>query len=259
MTPAGALLAILAAAPAPGDADAERQAVERALRQGRVVSVTTLTEGVTRSSRVELRDGTRTVRALFKTADVQAPSRYAFGGETVSFYRDTYHHEVAAYVLDTLLGLGLVPPVVERKIEGRKGSLQAWVERALPRFAPAAPPEDMGRAEERMHAMRLFDYLVFNTDRHVRNVVFTPDWRPVAIDNSIAFHAFLKPYRPLYRFPRGPLERLRALDARALRDALRRHLQKDEIAALQERRTRVLRLADEALAAPAPEPVLFEW
>ena len=66
-----------------------------------------------------------------------------------------------------------------------------------------------------MHAMRLFDYLIFNTDRHVRNVVFTPDWRPVAIDNSIAFHAFLRPFRPLYRFPRGPLDRLRRLDGRA--------------------------------------------
>jgi hypothetical protein len=119
-------------------------------------------------------------------------------------------------VLDTLLGFGLVPPVVERKIEGKRGSLQAWVERSLARFAPATPPSDMGRANEEMHAMRLFDYLIFNTDRHVRNVVFTPDWRPVAIDNSIAFHAFLRPFRPLYRFPRGPLDRLRRLDARAL-------------------------------------------
>src|SRR5690349_21096608 len=117
-------LLMLAAAALPAGADAERQAVERALRKGRIVSVAPLGEGITNSSRVELRDGPRTVTAVFKTADTRVKSRYGFGSETVGFYRDTYRHEVAAYVIDTLLGFGLVPPVVERKIEGKTGSLQ---------------------------------------------------------------------------------------------------------------------------------------
>ena len=251
-------LLLLAAASLPGETDAERLAVERVLRKGRVVSVVPLGEGITNSSRVELREGPRTVSAVFKTADTRVKSRYTFGTEAVGFYRDTYRHEVAAYIFDTLLGFGLVPPVVERKIGGRKGSLQAWVDRRLTRFAPAAPPADMNRADEQMHAMRLFDYLIFNTDRHVRNVVFAPDWRPVAIDNSIAFHAFVRPFRPLYRFPRGPLDRLRRLDARALESALSRYLDPDEIAALVARRERVLQRADEVVAA-AGAATLFDW
>jgi hypothetical protein len=253
-----ALLMLMAAA-LPADVEAERQAVERVLRDGRVVSIVPLGEGITNSSRVELRDGPRTVTAVFKTADTRVKSQFTFGSETVGFYRDTYRHEVAAYVLDTLLGFGLVPPSVERKVEGKRGSLQAWVDRSLSRFAPAPPPADQARADEQMHAMRLFDYLIFNTDRHVRNVVFGTDWRPVAIDNSIAFHAFVRPFRPLYRFPRGPLERLRALDARALDSALRRSLDRDEIAGLVRRRERVLRLADDAVAADGANAVLFEW
>jgi len=250
---------LLAAATAAAGADAEALAMERALREGRIVSITPLGEGVTNSSRVELRDGARTLRAVFKTADVRVQeSAYRFGAETVEAYRDTYRHEVAAYELDKSLGLRLVPPVVERKIGKQKGSLQAWVDRALPRFAPAEPPADMDRADEGVQAMRLFDYLIFNTDRHVRNVVFGPDWRPAAIDNSIAFHPFLRPYRPLYRFPRGPIERLRGLDARALRRALGRYLEKDELAGLEERRARVLRLVDAAIASSGPES-LFEW
>ena len=252
------LALLLATAALPAEADVERLAVERVLRQGRVVSVVPLGEGITNSSKVELRDGPRTVRAVFKTADTRLKSKFGFGTETVGFYRDTYRHEVAAYVLDTLLGFGLVPPVVERKIEGKRGSLQAWVERSLARFAPATPPSDMSRANEEMHAMRLFDYLIFNTDRHVRNVVFTPDWRPVAIDNSISFHAFLPPFRPLYRFPRDPLDRLRRLDARALESALDRYLDADEIAALRQRRERVLQRADEAAASDGAAAV-FDW
>lgn len=246
---------LLAAANAAAGADAEALAVERALREGRIVSVTPLGEGITNSSRVELRDGARSLRAVFKAADVRVEkSPYRFGSETVGAYRDTYRHEVAAYELDKQLGLRLVPPVVERKIGKQKGSLQAWVERALPRFAPALPPADMGPADEGVHAMRLFDYLIFNTDRHLRNVLLGPDWRPAAIDNSIAFHPFLRPYRPLYRFPRGPIERLRLLDARSLRRALGRYLENDELAGLEERRARVLRLVD----AAGPE-ALFEW
>ena len=114
-------LLLLAAASLPAGADAERLAVERVLQKGRVVSIVPLGEGITNSSRVELRDGTRAVSAVFKTADTRVKSRYSFGTETVGLYRDTYRHEVAAYVLDTLLGFGLVPPVVERKIEGRRG------------------------------------------------------------------------------------------------------------------------------------------
>jgi hypothetical protein len=254
------LAGVLIAATVAAGADAERQAVEHALREGRIVSVAPLGEGVTNSSRVELRDGERTVQAVFKTADQRMKSRYAFGAETVKVYRDTWRHEMAAYVLDTRLGFSLVPPTVEREIDGKKGSLQAWVDRSIARFEAAMqPPLNMDHADDAVQAMRLLDYLIFNSDRHVRNVVFTSDWRPVAIDNSIAFHAFVRPYRPMYRFPRGPLERLRRLEPGALDAAVAPWLEKDERAALRERRQRVLRLADSVLAALGEKAALFDW
>lgn len=253
------MLAWLLLAAAPGLGGAGPEADERFLKGARIVSIEPIGEGITGASRVVLQDGARTGRAAFKTIDTRLQTRYSFGGETVGTYRDTYRHELAAYALDKLLGFRLVPPVVERKIDGRKGSLQIWVERTLPRFAPAVPPADSRRAAEAMHAMRLFDYLVYNTDRHPRNVVLDPTWRPVAIDHSLAFHAFTRPYRPLYRFPRGPVDRLRRLDARALDQALRRHLGKDELAGLRTRRLRALEHVDAAIAAQGPEATLFDW
>ena len=68
----------------------------------------------------------------------------------------------------------------------------------------------------------------------------------------------MRPYRPLYRFPRGPVERLRGLDARSLGRALGRYLEKDELAGLAERRGRVLRLVDAAIASSGRDS-LFEW
>jgi hypothetical protein len=136
--------------------------------------------------------------------------------------------------------------------------LQAWVERPLARFGQGPIPEAPERAETYVHAQRFFDYLIFNTDRHWRNVMLGPDWRPVAIDHSIAFHPFLRPYRPLYRFPRGPLDALERLDPGLLMERLSRELEPDEIGALLERRLRVLALARKARDEGRTD-AFFEW
>ena len=41
---------------------------------------------------------------------------------------DNWRFEVAAYRIDRLIGLGLVPATIEREYRGRAGSLQWWVE-----------------------------------------------------------------------------------------------------------------------------------
>lgn len=231
---------------------------EQALRQGKVLSTREVGQGISGAVLVRLRQGDAEVAAVFKSAEVSSAGGFGFHGETVATYRDTWRHEVAAYELDRLLALRLVPPTVERKLGGKRGSLQAWAERPLSRFGQGPPPEDPGRADTYMHAQRFFDYLIFNTDRHVRNVLFGSDWRPVAIDNSIAFHPFVRPYRPIHRFPRGPAEALERLDPRAFRKRLGRYLEKDEIQGLLARRARLLALVAAARAEGRAD-AFFEW
>jgi hypothetical protein len=231
---------------------------ERALREGTVVSSREVGQGISGAVLVRLRQGDAEVAAVFKSAETIVESDFSFHGETVATYRDTWKHEVAAYELDRLLALRLVPPTVERKLGGKRGSLQAWAERPLSRFGQGPPPEDPARADTYMHAQRFFDYLTFNTDRHVRNVLLGSDWRPVAIDNSITFHPFVRPYRPLHRFPRGPAEALERLDPHALRERLGRYLEKDEIQGLLARRARLLTLMAAARAEGRAD-AFFEW
>ncbi len=238
-------------------AKAEAKLCEQALREGKVISTREVGQGISGAVRVTLRLGDTEVAAVFKRADTKVPG-YVFHGEKAPTFRDSWRHEVAAYELDQLLGLRLVPATVPRKIGGKSGSLQAWGDLPLARFGQGPLPPDPALSENYLHAQRFFDYLIFNTDRHARNVMFGSDWRPVAIDQSIAFHPLKRPYRPLYRFPRGPVEALERLDARAIRDRLGRYLDQDEIEGLLARRTFLLGLV-QAARAEGRKDALFDW
>lgn len=238
-------------------ARADAAGCERLLREGAIVSSEEVGEGITGALRLVVRLRDQEARAVFKSVETVVDG-YRYGTEKVARFRDSWKHEVAAYELDRLLGLGLVPATVERRLDGRRGSVQAWVDRPLERFRPSPPPADAARADHNVHAQRLFDYLVFNTDRHVNNVLLDASWRPVAIDNSIAFHPFLEPYRPLYRFPRAPLAALKALDPKVLAERMKGLLEKEELKGLLARRERVLELAKEAETRD-PAGTLFDW
>jgi len=253
--PALLLVAVLAAS----EAEPNRGKTEHLLRTARVTSIVEVGQGITGSHRAALEAAGRRLRAIFKTVDQRNDFEFRFGRETAPVYRDSYKHEVAAYELDKLLGLGLVPVAVERKIDGRRGSVQVWVERPWRRFVHGQPPPDRRRADEDVHVVRLFDYLVFNPDRHFRNLLFAEDWRPILIDHSLAFQTLKLPSRPLHRFPRGPVERLRTLDRRRMKKVLGRYLAKDQLRALEQRRRRVLELVAATIAEHPREEVLFEW
>lgn len=243
----------------PPQEDPARDAVERVLATARIVSNVAVGQGITGARILELEsDGLRR-RAVFKTVDERIEFDYQFGRETAAGYRDSFRHELAAYEIDKLLGLGLVPPVVQREVDGRPGSLQVWVTRTNLRFVRQYPLPAPESASQHVHAVRLLDYLIFNTDRHLRNLFFDEQWRPVVIDHSMAFHSFTRPSRPLYRFPREPVARLRALDRKRLEDALGKYLDDDQLDALEARRRIALEMVDRAVAERGGDETLFEW
>ena len=54
-------------------------------------------------------------------------------------FRESYKAEIAAYALDKLLQLDMVPPSVERQLEGSRGAAQLWVEDVTPPGRDAPP------------------------------------------------------------------------------------------------------------------------
>ena len=233
--------------------------IERFLKLAEIVATEPVGQGITAALRVELSDGEMQRPAIFKAVETGHEFGFLYGTEMARVYRDSYKHEIAAYEIDKLIGLGLIPPVVEREIDGVTGSLQMWIEDKWRRFVEGQPPPDRRRADDAVHATRLLDYLIFNTDRHFRNLIFGPGWRPIVIDHSIGFHAMKIPFRPLYRFPRQPIERLRSLRGRQIRRALEPYLSKEQIKWVERRRKVVLDLVKASVKRSGNDVALYDW
>jgi len=103
----------------------------------------------------------------------------------------------------------------------------------------------------------LFDYLIYNQDRRVHNLMLAPGWAPVLIDHSMTFNTFTRPFRPMRRFPRDVIQRLRALDRRVVRKALGRYLRRSQIDAFMTRRGIVLETVDRQIAQHGEAVVLY--
>ena len=234
-----------------------REEREAYLRSAKVVSMKDVGEGATHPLKVKLDDGTTQMKAIFKSVDLRTKWASRFGSETAKGYIDSYKNEIAAYELDKLLGLNMLPVTVERKIEGKRGSLREWVEHVIPHYGHDEAPPDVDRMHDQMHVVWLFDYLIYNVDRRTHNLMLGPGWAPVLIDHSLGFMDHRKPFRPMYRFPREVIQRLRALDERAIRQALRRYLKRHQIKALMRRRQIVLEHVDHQLAERDESEVFF--
>ena len=102
------------------------------LRDARIVGMKPIGVGVTKPMKVTLSDGERTHHAVWKSIDeVRHGVVKGRNGGFQAAFKDSYKYEIAAYELDKMLGFDLVPPTVEREIDGKKGSLQLWVEGAF--------------------------------------------------------------------------------------------------------------------------------
>jgi hypothetical protein len=240
------------------------EAAESFLKTARVVKRKAIGVGVTHPYQLTLDDGTRTLKAAWKTID-ESPSgvKQFVDGKFEANFRDSYMFEIAVYELDKLLGLGLVPPTVEREINNENGSVQLWVEGSLTeweRRKQNLKPPDVERWNEQMFKVRLLHQLTYNTDyTNIRNILVDPDFRIYAIDFSRAFrlHDALLAEADLTRFSRSALARLRGLDRPLLEQKLDRWLTRWEMEGLLKRRDRILALAERRLAEQGEDAALY--
>ena len=83
---------------------------ETFLKTAGIVKRKALGKGITASDQLTLSDGTRTLKAVWKTIDEFKRGVTSFPGAGVMVdYEDSYRFEIAAYELDKLLGFDLVP------------------------------------------------------------------------------------------------------------------------------------------------------
>ncbi len=213
--------------------------------------------------RVTLTDGSRTLRAVFKHEDTRYPEFRFSDGREVQQARDSYRHEIAAYELDRLLGLDIVPPCVERKIGSKTGSLCFWVEGSMTeaeRREKGLQPSDPKRYKGQLREIELFQQLIADLDySDLRNLVVDESLRIHKVDSSMAFDADPDLLTGLYssRLSRRLIRALETLDKKELNELFKPWLHKDQRGSLWERRNRILKRAKQLIADYGEERTLY--
>ena len=175
-------------------------------------------------------------------------------GKYQGFY-ESYQSEIAAYEMDKFLGLGMVPPTVERRIEGEGGSAQLWVENVKRWDAknPVRGPDNRASALQSVR-LKMFDQLIGNIDRNQGNLLYDAEFHYILIDHSRAFGEVvdLNQYaKPLFVDP-VLWDRMQALTMERLEAAVGKRVSKGMLYAVLDRRNRMKRDIDKLLAARGP-------
>ena len=119
-------------------------------------------------------------------------SKTVFQGDrgTEMNFRDTWKFNVAGYRLARILGLDMVPPSIERNVRGTHSAVTWWVDNSMMEVDRMkkhieAPDKDSWNRE--MYVVRVFDQLIYNTDRNLQNLLIDADFHIWMIDHTRAF------------------------------------------------------------------------
>ena len=179
--------------------------------------------------RCTLRPGGPVSRMAWKT----------FPAGAIRGFRESYKAEIAAYEIDKLLKLEMVPPTVERALEGHTGAGTVWVEGAVGLGEGTSGAPDSARWEKQLAQMATFDALIGNAARNMGNALRDPVWNLVLIDHSRAFGPATDPLPDLSKIDKELWARIEALTRAQLDAALGPWLDKDQIGAILDRRERM--------------------
>jgi len=145
---------------------------EKFLLTAEVVSIEKHLEiGRTNFWKVLLNDGKKELKAIFKYVNRSRPSLFS----------DSYKYEIAAYKVNKILGINLVPPVVERKINGQTGSLQIMIENVLTernRKIQNIEPEKPDVFKNDIDTIKIFEILVNDQCNDSEDILIQKDdWK----------------------------------------------------------------------------------
>ncbi len=243
---------------------ASREKWEGFLKSADIVGTGDIPEGVTKPIRIFLKKGEIDGSGAWKK--VKGVRRGFLEG---------WRYEIAAYEMDKLLRLNMVPPTVEREFKGEKGSLQFWMEFEMDDLERMeqnieVPTSKLGNWEKMKYLMRAFDSLIANEDRTQQNVCYTKDWRMILIDHSRSFRSSKKftknlvygkngiKERNLFRtLPKAFVENVKALSLDNIKKAVGPYLKDKEIKSILARKELLLSEVDEMIREKGEDKVLY--
>ena len=218
--------------------------IEQFLKSAEVVGVEEIGVGVTKPRRATLAPGGPCDRIAWKPI---IPGRY-------SGYWESYKSEIAAYELDKLLGMGMIPPTVEKDVKGVKGAAVMWVSPVksfkelggVPglKGVSGPPPAQIASWTRQITVAKMFDNLVGNIDPNLGNWLVDPSWNLILIDHTRAFTSTKDLYHQLVRVDADLWAKMKALDEPTLTTALGAWLDKGQIKSILQRRDKMQQAVD---------------
>jgi hypothetical protein len=235
--------------------------IEHYLANATLVSMKRIPVGVSDPRKLLLAgDGLR-VNAVFKDIDDQQ-KKVRDQKKFYLHWRDWFGYDIAAYRLDRLLNLNRIPPVIQRTIKHRPGSVQIWLQgvitETMRRDAGHDPP-NVGRYNQQKDIMHVFDNLVANRDSNLGNTLIDGNWRLWFIDCSRCFGASpdLLYLEAITHCERDLYESLKALDRAEVDKQLSEYLSAAEIEALLTRRDKIVAHIEQLIAEWSEPIILF--
>jgi hypothetical protein len=256
-------LACVGSAVGADETTLSKEQIKQFLLTAKVVKSHEAKKGITGTLRLTLSDGTVTHDASFQPVDEHKDVMKLNNGAVELNFVDSYKYNIAAYALAELLGIDdLLPVYVERKYEGKVGSLSWWlpvkmdeVERHKQNLSAPDPDE----WNKQMYKVRVFDELVYDSDPNLTNVLIGENWQIWRIDFTRAFrlNKDLRITKDLVRCDRQLFEKLKTLDADAVREKTAKYLTKDEVKAVMARRDKIVSQFQKMIAEQGESEVLY--
>jgi hypothetical protein len=250
---------------------AQREQWEEFLKTAEIAKYEPIPEGVTKPWKLYLKKEGIEKKAAWKNID-----RDLGGGAT-----DSWKYEIAAYRMDKLIGMNMVPPAVEREFQGKKGALSLWADSQysaleITEQGIKIPESAKKQWDDMKYITRLWDCLIANDDPTQQNTLYTEDWRTILIDHSRAFRsnkeyterlvlgingikktqADGKPFL-IRRVPRLLLDKIKALDFASIKQAVGPYLTDKEIEAIIARKKLILDEIAEMIKQYGEDKVLY--
>lgn len=212
--------------------------IEAYMRSVQILKFDDLSVGVTKPKKAHLPPGGPMAYLVWKMIPPGRPSGAW----------ESYKNEIAAYELDKVLELNMVPPTVEKVYRGERGAAVMWVAPsksfkdmgATPATGAPTPPPALANAWARqLVRAKMFHNLVHNIDPNLGNWLVDPAWNLVLIDCSRCFTSSGNPPHVLNRIDPDLWTRMEALTEPGLTAALGHLLGRGEVRAILRRRDRM--------------------
>ena len=173
----------------------------------------------------------------------------------------SYKREIAAYELTKLFKMEIVPPVIERKIQGFTGSLQIMVEGCInesERRIRKLDPPDASAFEKAIQEINVFDNFTFCLPDPKDILVHKDTWQVCRVDFMEAFDTLVEflPGTTINRCSRRLFQGLQ-LEPKIIETAVKPYLTSKEIQALLDRRALILDKLKNLIKEKGEDAVLF--